>query len=116
MKIQAFQRVELEKKGIDIEKEEKLVSEFVWCNFKIDMFEELKSYSDASDIIISYSEDDELCDIADCTPEYYDEYYLGVEAEEKASAKGKKNKPKKYKHQEVFDQIVELLELPPIEN
>lgn len=116
LKIQAFQHGEFEKLGINLEKEEKLVSEFVWCNFKIDMFEELKSYSDASDIIISYSEDDDLCDIADCTPEYYDEYYLGVEAEEKASDDSKKNKPKKYQNQEVFDQIVELLELPHIEN
>jgi len=74
--------------------------------------DKIASYSDAADAISSYSEDDILCDFEDCTPAYYDEYYFELEKAENASADGKKHKSKKYKNQEVFDQIVELLELP----
>lgn len=115
LKTQAFQHVELEKKGIDIEKEEKLVSEFVWCNFKIDMFEEIKSIEDTKDVITRYTYN-KKSEVYGYSAEEYDEIFLEPENAEQASTEGKKNKPKKYKHQEVFDQIVELLELPPIEN
>jgi len=112
MKMLAFQNQEKNSEGVEFTQLEKIVSEYIWCNFKSEMFDKIASYSDAADAISSYSEDDILCDFEDCTPAYYDEYYFELEKAENASADGKKHKSKKYKNQEVFDQIVELLELP----
>ena len=111
----AFQNQEKNNEGVEFTQLEKVVSEYIWCNFESGISDKIASYSDATDAISSYAEDI-VYDFTDYTPAEYDKYYLDLEQAEQASAKGKKNKPKKYKHQEVFDQIVELLELPPIEN
>ena len=115
MKMLAFQNQEKSSEGVEFTQLEKVVSEYIWCNFESDMFDKIASYSDVTDAISSYAEDI-VYDFTDYTPAEYDKHYLDLEQAEKASADGKKHKPRKYKNQKVFDQIVELLELPPIEN
>ena len=114
LKAQAYQHSEFEKIGINLEKEEKLVSEFVWCNFEIDMFEEIKSIADTKDVITRYTFN-KKSELYGYSSKEYDEHYLGIEKADNDSD-DKNHEPKKYQNQEVFDQIVELLELPPIEN
>ena len=115
IKVMAFQNQEKNNEGVEFTQLEKVVSEYIWCNFESGISDKIASYSDATDAISSYAEDI-VYDFTDYTPAEYDKHYLDLEQAEQASAEGKKNKPKKYKNQEVFDQIVELLELPHIEN